>query len=220
MTLDQDALAWRTRQAFDLAHEDLDAAIDRRDLSGLVRAAYVLGRIAEQLDGHPSDDDVVEQWNEAARRFNGASRNHRSSFQLGEMNPRQVLTQRADNPILPDQGGVSARQERAARRELTSEEEARVADLMQRVKARAAAMQAAPIELYDLAGAEQLAARPRNEGGWPMTDSMRREIMKALSRKRRDLTRREIGHAVWLAVSKDNGETAIDRRAYRREMQR
>jgi len=100
MTLDQDqdAFAWRTRQAFDIAHEDLDAAIDRRDLSGLVRAAYVLGRIAEQLDGRPSNDDVVEQWNEAVRRFNGASRNHQSSFQLGEMNPRQVLTQRADNP--------------------------------------------------------------------------------------------------------------------------
>jgi transcriptional regulator GlxA family with amidase domain len=73
----------RLHPLFDLVHQDLDEAA-RGDVAGLVKAAFVLGKIAEQLDGQPAavHRQWADQWEPAVERFNMISEDRRSSFRL------------------------------------------------------------------------------------------------------------------------------------------
>jgi len=67
------------------AHEDIREG--EQSLEGLVKAAYVLGRIAELLDGQPTRviRRAAEDWNEVAAIFNQTSVRYGSRFKVRKL---------------------------------------------------------------------------------------------------------------------------------------
>jgi hypothetical protein len=85
LTNDEIHLLNRVSSLVETAHEDVREA--EHSLEGLIKAAYVLGRIAELLDGQPGHviRRAADGWNEVAAIFNQTSLRHGSNFRIREL---------------------------------------------------------------------------------------------------------------------------------------
>jgi hypothetical protein len=79
---DEILLLNRVESLISTAHEDVREA--EHSVEGIVKAAYVLGRIAELLDGQPAYviRQAADGWNEVAMAFNRISAQHGSDFKI------------------------------------------------------------------------------------------------------------------------------------------
>lgn len=79
---DEAMLLHRVDSLLSTAHEDVREA--EHSLEGIIKAAYVLGRIAELLDGQRAHviREAAAGWNDVAAAFNKVSLRYGSTFKI------------------------------------------------------------------------------------------------------------------------------------------